>query len=105
MSAFAHCLIAWQKIHGRHDLPWQNTTDPYAIWVSEIMLQQTQVTAVIGYYSKFRNDLYRTICNTNCKWWYNLFMVKWLYYKFDNKTELAYDPILGKIYYSYSAAT
>ncbi|MDP1657922.1 MAG: A/G-specific adenine glycosylase, partial [Methylotenera sp.] len=35
------------------NLPWQNTTDPYAIWVSEIMLQQTQVSAVIGYYSKF----------------------------------------------------
>ncbi len=46
-------LIAWQKQHGRHDLPWQNTHDPYAIWVSEIMLQQTQVTAVIGYYQKF----------------------------------------------------
>jgi len=42
-----------KKIHGRHDLPWQNTVDPYAIWVSEIMLQQTQVAAVIGYYSKF----------------------------------------------------
>lgn len=53
MSDFAYELIAWQKVHGRHDLPWQNTTDPYAIWVSEIMLQQTQVTAVIGYYSKF----------------------------------------------------
>jgi len=53
MSDFANRLIAWQKIHGRHDLPWQNTVDPYAIWVSEIMLQQTQVTAVIGYYSKF----------------------------------------------------
>lgn len=53
MSDFANRLIAWQKIHGRHDLPWQNTTDPYAIWVSEIMLQQTQVTAVIGYYRKF----------------------------------------------------
>lgn len=53
MSDFANCLIAWQKVHGRHDLPWQNTTDPYAIWVSEIMLQQTQVAAVIGYYSKF----------------------------------------------------
>jgi A/G-specific adenine glycosylase len=53
MSTFANRLIAWQKVHGRHDLPWQNTTDPYAIWVSEIMLQQTQVTAVIGYYSKF----------------------------------------------------
>lgn len=53
MSDFANRLITWQKIHGRHDLPWQNTTDPYAIWVSEIMLQQTQVAAVIGYYSKF----------------------------------------------------
>lgn len=53
MSEFANRLIAWQKVHGRHDLPWQNTTEPYAIWVSEIMLQQTQVTAVIGYYSKF----------------------------------------------------
>jgi len=50
---FSSRLIAWQKIHGRHDLPWQNTLDPYAIWVSEIMLQQTQVTAVIGYYAKF----------------------------------------------------
>lgn len=53
MSDFSHRLIAWQKLYGRHDLPWQNTTDPYAIWVSEIMLQQTQVAAVIGYYSKF----------------------------------------------------
>ncbi len=53
MSDFANRLIAWQKTHGRHDLPWQNTTDPYAIWVSEIMLQQTQVAAAIGYYSKF----------------------------------------------------
>lgn len=53
MSEFATRLIAWQKKHGRHDLPWQNTLDPYAIWVSEIMLQQTQVGAVIGYYGKF----------------------------------------------------
>ena len=53
MTEFSSRLIVWQKQHGRHDLPWQNTTDPYAIWVSEIMLQQTQVTAVIGYYSKF----------------------------------------------------
>lgn len=53
MSDFANRLIAWQKLHGRHDLPWQNTTDPYTIWVSEIMLQQTQVAAVIGYYNKF----------------------------------------------------
>jgi A/G-specific adenine glycosylase len=53
MSEFSNRLITWQKLHGRHDLPWQNTTDAYAIWVSEIMLQQTQVTAVIGYYAKF----------------------------------------------------
>jgi len=53
MTDFSQRLIDWQKQHGRHDLPWQNTADPYAIWVSEIMLQQTQVTAVIGYYQKF----------------------------------------------------
>jgi A/G-specific adenine glycosylase len=53
MVAFADAIIAWQKLYGRHDLPWQNTTDAYAIWVSEIMLQQTQVAAVIGYYAKF----------------------------------------------------
>jgi len=53
MTDLASRLISWQKIHGRHDLPWQNTTAPYAIWVSEIMLQQTQVSAVIGYYGKF----------------------------------------------------
>lgn len=53
MFEFARKIIDWQKLHGRHDLPWQNISDPYAIWVSEIMLQQTQVAAVIGYYSKF----------------------------------------------------
>ncbi len=53
MSKFAIRIITWQKVHGRHHLPWQNTQNPYAIWVSEIMLQQTQVSAVIGYYTKF----------------------------------------------------
>ncbi len=53
MGAFSNAVIDWQKQYGRHDLPWQNTTDAYAIWVSEIMLQQTQVTAVIGYYARF----------------------------------------------------
>lgn len=53
MSQFAQKLIAWQQAHGRHDLPWQQTRDPYAVWVSEIMLQQTQVSAVIGYYDRF----------------------------------------------------
>ena len=52
-ASFARKLIAWQKRHGRHDLPWQNTRDPYAIWVSEIMLQQTQVAAVVPYYRRF----------------------------------------------------
>jgi A/G-specific adenine glycosylase len=46
-------LIAWQKTAGRHDLPWHNTHDPYAVWVSEIMLQQTQGSAVIPYYHRF----------------------------------------------------
>ena len=53
MRSFAARLIAWQKAHGRHDLPWQNTRDPYRIWLSEIMLQQTQVTTVIPYYGRF----------------------------------------------------
>ena len=52
-AAFAPALIAWQKKHGRHDLPWQNTRDAYAVWLSEIMLQQTQVSAVIPYYRRF----------------------------------------------------
>jgi len=52
-SSFAAKLIAWQKEHGRHDLPWQGTRDPYAIWLAEIMLQQTQVATVIPYYLRF----------------------------------------------------
>lgn len=50
---FADTVIAWQKQHGRHALPWQNTRDAYRIWLSEIMLQQTQVSAVIPYYLRF----------------------------------------------------
>jgi A/G-specific adenine glycosylase len=53
MRSFASRLAAWQKRHGRHDLPWQRTRDAYAIWLSEIMLQQTQVAAVIPYYRRF----------------------------------------------------
>lgn len=51
--AFARRVIDWQRRHGRHDLPWQRTRDPYRLWVSEIMLQQTQVTAVIPYFTRF----------------------------------------------------
>jgi A/G-specific adenine glycosylase len=50
---FAARVIAWQARAGRHHLPWQNTQDPYRIWLSEIMLQQTQVSAVIPYYTRF----------------------------------------------------
>ncbi|MEB0134287.1 A/G-specific adenine glycosylase [Actimicrobium sp. CCC2.4] len=50
---FSRAVIDWQQSHGRHALPWQNTRDAYRIWLSEIMLQQTQVTAVIPYYQKF----------------------------------------------------
>lgn len=50
---FARKLTEWHRFYGRHDLPWQRTRDPYRIWVSEIMLQQTQVGAVIGYFQRF----------------------------------------------------
>ena len=50
---FARRLIAWQKRHGRHDLPWQKQHDPYRVWLAEIMLQQTQVATVIPYYRRF----------------------------------------------------
>ena len=53
MKSFAARLIDWQRMHGRRDLPWQNTRDAYRIWVSEIMLQQTQVATVIPYYQRF----------------------------------------------------
>jgi A/G-specific adenine glycosylase len=52
---FSRTVITWQKQHGRHALPWQNTRDAYRIWLSEIMLQQTQVAAVIPYYHRFLN--------------------------------------------------
>ncbi|TMG92498.1 MAG: A/G-specific adenine glycosylase, partial [Betaproteobacteria bacterium] len=53
MSTLASRLIRWQVRHGRHDLPWQRTRDPYRIWLSEVMLQQTQVATVIPYYERF----------------------------------------------------
>lgn len=49
----AERLVAWQASEGRHHLPWQQTRDPYRVWLSEIMLQQTQVTTVLGYYERF----------------------------------------------------
>ena len=53
MDAFARKIVAWQKREGRHDLPWQKTRDPYRIWLSEVMLQQTRVSAVVPYYERF----------------------------------------------------
>ena len=54
--SMAETLVAWQKVHGRNHLPWQNTRDPYRVWLSEIMLQQTQVTTVLAYYAKFLDN-------------------------------------------------
>ncbi|MFN3305254.1 MAG: A/G-specific adenine glycosylase [Roseateles sp.] len=53
MEDFGKTVVAWQRRHGRNSLPWQNTRDPYRVWLSEIMLQQTQVTTVLGYYERF----------------------------------------------------
>lgn len=49
----APAVVRWQLSHGRHDLPWQNTRDPYLIWLSETMLQQTQVATVRSYFDRF----------------------------------------------------
>ncbi|MEM9209779.1 MAG: A/G-specific adenine glycosylase [Pseudomonadota bacterium] len=53
MSSFAERLLVWFDEHGRKDLPWQRDITPYRVWVSEIMLQQTQVKTVIPYYERF----------------------------------------------------
>lgn len=52
-ASFAQRIVEWQRRAGRHDLPWQGTRDAYRIWLSEIMLQQTQVGAAIPYYQRF----------------------------------------------------
>ncbi|HEX9412562.1 MAG TPA: A/G-specific adenine glycosylase [Ktedonobacterales bacterium] len=49
----APALLTWHARHGRHDLPWQRDPTPYRVWVSEIMLQQTQVGTVVNYYDRF----------------------------------------------------
>jgi len=53
LDQFADRLIAWHQRDGRHGLPWQGHRDPYAVWVSEIMLQQTQVATVLERYPRF----------------------------------------------------
>jgi len=52
-TAFAERLLAWWALHGRHDLPWQHPRDAYRVWLSEIMLQQTRVETVLGYFERF----------------------------------------------------
>lgn len=52
-ATFATSIVRWQQQFGRRHLPWQATRDPYRVWLSEIMLQQTQVSTVIGYYERF----------------------------------------------------
>lgn len=52
-AGWAQRLLRWQRKHGRHDLPWQGSRDPYRVWLSEVMLQQTQVATVRDYYLRF----------------------------------------------------
>jgi A/G-specific adenine glycosylase len=52
---FAQHLLHWFDQHGRHDLPWQNPRTPYRVWLSEVMLQQTQVATVVAYFLRFVN--------------------------------------------------
>jgi A/G-specific adenine glycosylase len=52
-APIAPALLDWHARHGRHDLPWQKDRSPYRVWVSEVMLQQTQVAAVIPYFERF----------------------------------------------------
>ena len=53
MDRFSKQLLVWFDEHGRKDLPWQRNPTPYRVWISEIMLQQTQVATVIPYYNRF----------------------------------------------------
>ena len=46
-------VVAWQRVHGRNDLPWQGSREPYRVWLSEVMLQQTQVATVLDYFARF----------------------------------------------------
>ena len=52
-AGLAQRVQRWQRTHGRQGLPWQGTRDPYRVWLSEVMLQQTQVSTVLPYYARF----------------------------------------------------
>ncbi len=64
---FAANLLEWFDNHGRHDLPWANPRTPYRVWISEVMLQQTQVATVIPYFERFvaRFPDVRTLADAN----------------------------------------
>jgi A/G-specific adenine glycosylase len=53
MNAFAQAVLDWYDVHGRRSLPWQHPRSPYRVWISEVMLQQTQVATVIPYFERF----------------------------------------------------
>lgn len=53
LRPYSERLLAWHAVHGRHGLPWQQPRTPYRVWVSEIMLQQTQVATVLPYFERF----------------------------------------------------
>ncbi len=56
-DGIASRLLPWFDRHGRHDLPWQHPRTPYRVWISEVMLQQTQVATVIPYFERFMRAL------------------------------------------------
>ncbi len=65
MSDFAARVVAWYDMHGRKDLPWQRDVTAYRVWISEIMLQQTQVLTVIPYYERFMDSFPDVVCLAN----------------------------------------
>ena len=67
MSVLSTNLIKWHKRFGRKDLPWQLQTNPYKVWISEVMLQQTQVQTVIPYFLRFmeRYPDIKSLANSN----------------------------------------
>jgi len=62
---FSNRLLGWFNKHGRHDLPWQRDQTPYRVWVSEIMLQQTQVATVISYFERFTKSFPEVVTLAN----------------------------------------
>ena len=66
-TSFADNVLAWFDEHGRKTLPWQQDVTPYKVWVSEIMLQQTQVTTVIPYFERFMQQFPTVVALANAK--------------------------------------